>query len=234
MRDILFGLRTLRRSPWFTAMAVVTLALGIGATTAVFSLVNAVLLQSFGYADPARLVLIRGLDQQGRPTGVSSGDFQAFEERARAHSFQQIGAVRPQSFTLTGARQPENFFGEIVTADCLKALGAAPLMGRVFSGADFQSGAPQAAVVTYTLWQTSLEADPKAIGRRVMLNGSEYTVIGVMRPAFQFPHPAYRIWVPWRLNAADIANHNIRAYTLAARLRPGVSQAAADAELQSL
>ncbi len=79
-----------------------------------------------------------------------------------------------------------------------------------------------------------MEADPHAIGRRVMLNGSEYTVVGVMRPEFQFPHPAYRIWVPWRLTAADMSNHNIRAYTLVARLRPGVSQAAAAAELQSL
>ncbi len=126
MRDILFGLRTLRRSPWFTLMAVFTLALGIGATTAVFSVVNAVLLRSFGYADPARLVLIRGLDKQGRSTGVSSGDFLALLQRA--HSFQQVGAVRPQSFTLTGAREPENFFGEMVTAGCLSALGAAPLM----------------------------------------------------------------------------------------------------------
>jgi putative ABC transport system permease protein len=232
MRDILFGLRTLRRSPWFTAMAVVTLALGIGATTAVFSVVDAVLLRSFGYADPARLVQVAGIDKQGRPTGISSGDFLAFQQRA--HFFQQIGASRPQSFTLTGSRDPENFYGQMVTAGCLRALGAAPWMGRVFRGADYQSGAPETAVVSYIFWQTSLEGDPNAIGRRVMLNGTEHTVVGVMRPEFQYPHPVFRIWVPWRLTAADTANHSIRAYTLVARLRPGVSPPAADAELKSL
>ncbi len=232
MRDILFGLRALRRSPWFTGMAVVTLALGIGATTAVFSVVNAVMLRSFGYADPARLVQIAGIDQQGRPTGISSADFLAFRERARA--FREIGAARPQSFTLTGLREPENFYGEMLTAGSLRALGAVPLMGRIFGEPDYRSGAPPVAVVSYTLWQTSLEADPRAIGRSVMLNGSPYTVVGVMRPEFQYPHPVFRIWVPWRLNAADTENHNIHAYTVVARLGPGVSPVAANRELRGL
>ena len=232
MRDILYGLRALRRSPWFTGMSVLTLALGIGATTAVFSLLNAVLLRSFGYADPERLVQVSGLDRQGHTTGVSSADFLAFQ--ARSHSFQQIGAARPQSFTLTGAREPENFFGEMVTAGCLSTLKAPPLMGRVFTAADFQSGAPDAAVVSYTTWQTSLEADPDVIGRRVTLNGSAFTVIGVMRPDFQYPHPAFRIWAPWRLTAADTTNHGIRAYTLVARLRSGVTRESANAELAEI
>ena len=232
MRDILFGLRSLRRSPWFKGISVLTLALGIGATTAVFSLMNAVLLRSFGYADPARLVQIGGLDKKGQTTGVSSADFLAFQ--ARAHSILQIGAARPQSFTLTGAREPENFFGEMVTAGCLSALAAPPLMGRVFTESDFQSGAPDVAVVSHVTWQTSLESDPNVIGRRVMLNGRAHTVIGVMRPDFQYPHPAFRIWTPWRFTAGDRSNHGIRAYTVVARLRPAASRASVQAELQTL
>jgi predicted permease len=232
MRDLIFGLRSLRRSPWFTGISVLTLALGIGATTAVFSVVNAVLLRSFGYADPARLVQLGGTDKQGRTTGVSSADFLAFQ--ARAHSFQAMGLARPQSFTLTSAREPENFFGEMVTVGCLSALGAAPLMGRVFNDTDFQSGAADVAVVSYTTWQASLESDPNVIGRRVMLNGSAYAVIGVMRPDFQYPHPAFRIWAPWRFTAGDRANHGIRAYSLVARMRPGATRASAEAELQGL
>ncbi|MBZ5624782.1 MAG: hypothetical protein LAQ69_39690 [Acidobacteriia bacterium] len=102
--DLSFGLRTLRRSPWFTLVAVLTLALGIGANTALFSVVNAVLLRSFGYADPCRLVQISGTNKKGQGTGVSIPDFRVFQ--ARAHSFQQIGTTRLQTFTRWGRTSP--------------------------------------------------------------------------------------------------------------------------------
>ena len=207
LSDLSFGLRTLRRSPWFTLVAVLTLALGIGANTALFSVVNAVLLRSFGYADPGRLVQISGTNRQGRPTGVSLPDLRAFQ--ARAHSFQQIGTSRLQTFTLMGPHEPENLYGQLVSSECLSTLGATPLMGRTFAGADFESGAPPVVLLSHRLWQTSLEGDPRIIGRRILLNGAEYSVIGVMRPEFQYPHPVFQVWTPMQFTTADLLNRTL-------------------------
>lgn len=230
--DLSFGLRTLRRSPWFTLVAVLTLALGIGASTALFSVVNAVLLRSFGYADPGRLVQISGTNKTGQLTGVSIPDLRAFQ--TRTHSFQQIGTSRHQTFTLMGLHEPENLYGQLVSSECFAALGATPLMGRTFADADFQSGAPPVVMISHMLWQTSFEADPHIVGRRILMNGAEYSVIGVMRPGFQFPHPVFRVWVPLQFTPADLANHTLHSYTLIARMKPGVALKAAQAELQSL
>jgi putative ABC transport system permease protein len=232
LRDLSFGLRTLRRSPWFTLVAVLTLALGIGANTALFSVVNAVLLRSFGYADPDRLVQISGTNKTGQPTGVSIPDLRAFQ--TRAHSFQQIGTSRLQTFTLRGPHEPENLYGQLVSSECFAALGATPLMGRTFADADFQSGAPSVVMLSHMLWQTSFEADPHIIGRRILMNGAEYSVIGVMPPEFQFPHPVFRLWVPLQFTPADLANRTLHTYTLIARMKPGAALKAAEAELQGL
>ena len=230
--DLWYGLRTLRRSPWVTGVAVLTLALGIGANTALFSVVEAVLLRSFGYADPGRLVQISGTNKNGQPTAVSIPDFRAFQ--ARAHSFQSIGTSRLQTFTLLGAREPENLYGQLVSSECLPTLGAVPLMGRLLAGSDFQSGAPGVVVLSHRLWQGSFAGDPRIIGRHVMLNGSEYAVVGVMRPEFQYPHPVFALWMPLRFTAEDLSNRNLHTYTLVARMKPGVKLAAAQAELRSL
>jgi putative ABC transport system permease protein len=230
--DFSFGLRTLRRSPWFTLVAVLTLALGIGANTALFSVVNAVLLRSFGYADPGRLVQISGTNKIGQSTGVSIPDFRAFQ--TRAHSFQQIGTSRLQTFTLTGPHEPENLYGQLVSTECFATLGAAPLKGRTFAEADFQSGAPSVVMISDHLWQTSFEADPQIVGRHVLMNGAGYSVIGVMGPEFQFPHPVFQLWTPLRFTAEDLANRTLHTYTLIARMKRGVKLQAAQAELQGL
>ena len=182
LNDLKFAVRSLVRTKGLTITVVLTLALGIGASTAIFSVVNAVLLRPFGYAEPKRLIEIHGLDKDGKETGVSVRDFEAFQERA--HSFQRMGMSRLQTFTLSGLRQPENVYGELVSRECLATLGANPLMGRTFLTGDFQSGAPQVAILSHKLWQTSFEADPHIIGRRILMNGEEYTVIGVMAPDF--------------------------------------------------
>jgi putative ABC transport system permease protein len=230
--DLSFGLRTLRRSPWFTLVAVLTLALGIGANTALFSVVNAVLLESFGYADPGRLVQIAGTNKKGQATGVSIPDFRDFQ--TRAHSFQQIGTSRLQTFTLMGPHEPENLYGQLVSSECFAALAAVPLMGRNFADADFQSGAPLVVMLSHRLWQSSFEGDPRVVGRRILMNGSEYSVIGVMRAEFQFPHPVFRLWTPLRFTPEDLANRTLHTYTLIARMKPGVAISAAQAELQGL
>src|SRR5690242_466127 len=151
-------MRMLRRNPGFTLIAVLTLALGIGANTALFSVVNAVLLRSFGYADPAGLVEISGINKKGQATGVSLPDFQAFQSRAR--SFERIGVSRVQTFTLSGPREPENLYGQLVSRDCFDALGSVALVGRTFTAADFDAAAPPVAVISYPLWRNTFGADP--------------------------------------------------------------------------
>src|SRR5437879_1368804 len=230
--DLRFALRTWRRARGFAAVAVLTIALGIGATTALYSVVNAVLLRSFGYADSGRLIQISGTNKQGQPTGVSAPDFQAIQRQAR--SFQQVGASRVQAFTLTGLREPVNVYGQLVSSECFPILGANPILGRVFSDADFLSGAPPVAVLSFKLWQRDFARDPGIVGRRLLIDGANYSVIGVMAREFQFPHPAFLIWTPWRLSPAEIANHRAHSYRLIARLRPGMTQQAAATELQSI
>ena len=222
----------LRRSPGFTILAVLTLALGIGANTALFSVVNAVLLSGFGYVDPANLLEISGINKKGQTTGVSLPDFQAFQARAR--SFEHIAVSRVQTFTLNGPRELENLYGQLVSRECFDVLGSRPVLGRTFVPGDFDSGAPLVAMISDPLWRTSFSEDPAIAGRRVVMNGAEYTVIGVMEPGFQFPHSLFKVWSPWKIGPEDLANRIAHNNTLIARLRPGVKPAAAQAELESL
>ena len=167
IRDVEYGLRTLARSPWFTAVSVLTLALGIGTNTALYSVVDAVLLRSTGYADPATLVQISGTNRQGQAVGVSLADMQSF--RTRAHS-----VARNRRF----ARTDIHHDGRERAAECLRPArfptSALPSSGprRCSAGSsaagDFQSGAPPVAVIAHRLWQTAFQGDPRIIGRRVL------------------------------------------------------------------
>src|SRR5262252_3690273 len=213
--EIRFAVRTWRKAPGVAAVAVVTIALGIGATTALFSVVNAVLLRSFGYAESDRLIEISGRNKQGQQTGVSAPDFQAIQQRA--HSFDVVGMARVQAFTLTGAREPVNVYGQLVTRECFAALGAKPLIGRVFAESDYASGAPAVALFSFKLWQRDFAGDSHIVGRRLLIDGTNYTVIGVMPPEFQFPHPAFLMWAPWQLNAAENANRRAHSHRVVAR-----------------
>src|SRR5579885_2792058 len=231
-REARIAVRGWTRTPGFAAAAMVTLALGLGVGTALFSVLNAVLLRSFGYSDPARLLEISGRSRQGQPTGVSAADFQAIRRRAR--SFAAVGAARFQSFTLVGGREPESLYGQLVSEDCFRVLGARPLLGRLFTGGDFETGAPAVAILSYKLWQRSFSGTAAVIGRHVFLDGVDTLIVGVMPPEFQFPHPAFQLWVPARVSAAELAGRRIRLYSLVARLKPGVPPETADSELRSL
>jgi len=227
-----FALRTWRKSPGLAAVAVVTIALGIGATTALFSVVHAVLLRSFGYADSERLMEISGKNRQGQQTGVSAPDVQAIQQRA--HSFELVGMGRVQAFTLTGAREPVNVYGQLLTRECFAALGAKPFIGRVFAESDYASGAPAVAILSFKLWQRDFAGDAGIVGRRVLIDGTNYTIVGVMPPEFQFPHPAFLMWAPWQVNAAEYANRRGHSHRVVARLRRNATRQAAAAELDTI
>src|SRR5580693_3414973 len=177
--DIRFAVRQLLRSPAFFATAMLSLALGIGATTTMFSAFRSAILKPLPYADPERLVEIQKLILDGRPVSVTVDDLGFV--RAHATSFEALGTYGFfHPFTMTGMGEPASVVARVAEPDIFSTLGTRPLLGRVFSRGDFENGNPLTAVLTWDLWTKQFNADAGAIGRRVMLDNASYTVIGVM------------------------------------------------------
>ncbi|HXJ05877.1 MAG TPA: ABC transporter permease [Candidatus Acidoferrum sp.] len=227
VQDIRYSLRMLRKNPGFTCVVVLTLALGIGANTAIFSIVNGVLLKPLPYADSARLAGIflhgKGLDRDV----MGNADFLALAEHQQA--FEHVAAFSPSSmgFTLTGLGVPQMIPGTSATADFFSVLGVRPFLGRVFLPEEGKPGGPLAVVVSQHFWEEFLHADPGAVGRSLMLDGKSYTVVGVMPRDFHFgPHSD--LWPVLQLQPP----HERPPYWLVSigRLKPGVSVAQASAD----
>jgi putative ABC transport system permease protein len=185
MRDIQYAGRTLRRNPGFTSVALLSLALGIGANAAIFGLFHAVLVRPLPYKDPDRLLSLM-LVTKSSPAGfVFTPEFVAW--RASSRDFEELTAWNDEQFNLTGAGSPERVIGASVTANFLPLLGVQPALGRNFSSADGNVGPERAAILTHDLWQRHFGSDPLVVGRAVMLNDQPCTVIGVLPPGFRFP-----------------------------------------------
>ena len=190
-QDLRFGARMLRKNPGFTAVAVLTLALGIGANSAVFSILDAVLIRPLPYPHAERLVKadtynLKSGDFYGK---TSYPDFMDWTEQN--HSFDKLAAYEEKTFNLAGILQPEHIKGDVVSPDFFETLGIQPYKGRSLAGAQSQ----QAVVLSYALWYRSFGSDPGAIGRSITLDAYSYDVIGVMPPGFQFPDPQTELWV---------------------------------------
>ncbi len=178
LADIRFGLRMLRKSPGFTAVAMLTLALGIGANTAVFSLVYAVLLQPLPYKNPARLVV---LNETTPKVGTVSVSYQNFLDwRTQSHSFSQMTAVHQSNFNLAGISQPENISGDAVSPEYLSMMGVRPFLGRDFSASEDKAGTAPIVLLGYSLWQSHFGGDPDAVGKTISLDGRAFTIVGVL------------------------------------------------------
>jgi hypothetical protein len=168
LTDIRYALRMLRKNPGFTSVAVLTLALGIGANTAIFSVVNAVLLQSLPYQDPDRLVWIASGDSaNGFGDNISLADFQ--EWKARSHSFDHMAAFQGAWFTLAGD-EPQRIHGDLISADWLPTLGVRPMMGRNFEPDEEAAGRDAVVILSDDCWRRRLNADPNILGKRLILN----------------------------------------------------------------
>jgi len=232
-QNIRYGLRMLARSPGFTAVAVLTLALGIGANTAIFSVVNAVLLRPLPYKDPDRLVRIwETRPGQAFPrTVISQGEYLTWREQAR--SFEQLAIIDYPGFSLSDGGEPEQTPGAVVTTNFFEMLGIAPALGRSFAAGEGGPGHERVAILSYALWQRHFGGAANALGKTIHVDGKPYTVIGVMPRGFGFGGPT-DIWVPFEF-AADEENrwssHYLEAY---GRLRPGVSMQQAESELNSI
>src|SRR5438034_11425666 len=192
LNDLRYGIRMLLKSPGFTTVVILTLALGIGANTAIFSVVNAVLLKALPYREPERIVMLwtdnpslnLGLHELP-PTPTDLLDW-----RNQAQSFEQIAAFRARPADLSEQGDPERVGGVQVTANCFSLLGAQPMFGRVFSTDEEQPGKDKVAIISHNLWQRRFGGDANIIGQFVTINHERHAIIGVMRPGFNFPRGA--------------------------------------------
>jgi putative ABC transport system permease protein len=229
-QDLRFGARMLRKRPGFTLFALLALALGIGANTAIFSIVNAVLLRPFPYQAPERLVILLDLVPGG--TGFSPSYPNFVDWRAQNTVFDSIAAVRQsESFNLTGTGEPERLQGRRVSAEFFATLGVKPLVGRDFLPEEDRAGATPAMILSYGLWQRRFGADPSIIGKQLTLNLQSYTVIGIMPANFHFGAEA-DVTVPIGLQAERFRlRGRDPGADVVARLKPQVSQQQAETEL---
>lgn len=228
-KDIRFGLRTLVRNPATTLLAMLTLALGIGANSAIFSVVNRVLLDPLPYPRPDELVmLMESAPKLGFPRfSVSPPNFDDF--RRQNKSFEHLSAYGRERFNLTGREQPEVILGAQVSPDFFQMLEVDPAPGRGFREEEGRPGQARAVILAHGLWQRLFGADPKIVGRPITLNGESYTVVGVAPRGFELPRRT-ELWVPLAL---DLANENRGAHYLGAigRLKQGVSLEMAETEM---
>jgi putative ABC transport system permease protein len=230
LHDLRYALRSLARSPGFTFAAVVTLALGIGATTAIFSVVDAVLLRPLTYRDPGRLVLVweRFAARHQETNVVNPGNY--LDWRDRATSFTDLAAFTWTEETFTGG-DPQIVQGRAVTPTFFRTLGAAPQLGRVFTAAEAAPGGPHVIVLSDGLWRQRFGGDSSIIGRAVPVAGGNAIVLGVMPPAFRpMPWGTEQFWAPFRLDPHDRSRTG-RYAMVVGRLRPGVTAAQAQAEM---
>jgi putative ABC transport system permease protein len=228
VQDLRYGLRQLRRNPGFTAVAVLTLALGIGANTAIFSVVNAVLLRPLPFRDPSRLVLLWSRFPRwgfSGPGALTDPDFVEWRKQNRV--FGQVAAFRGQTSNLTGEGEPERLLGTTVTASFFPLLGVSPELGRVFTLSEEKPGQEDRVVLSHELWARRFRSDPDILGKPITLDGHSFTVVGVMPAYFQFPNQA-EFWTPLVLTASR-ANAEDQ---IVARLKPDVTLARADDDIQ--
>ena len=184
LTDLRFAFRQLAKSPGFTAIAVLTLALGIGACTAIFSVVNSVLLRPLNFSEPDRLVVIRETNLPEFPEfSIAPGNY--FDWRQQSVSFAHLAAVRGGSYNLTGLGDPVRVFCERVTANYFPMLGVHPALGRAFTEAEAAAGQASVVVLSHGFWQRQFGGRPDILGSTVQLNGQTYTIIGVMPENFQ-------------------------------------------------
>jgi putative ABC transport system permease protein len=219
------------RSPGFAAAAIIALGLGIGANTAIFSLLNAVLLRPLPYKDPSRLVTVWQQPPSSGMNDVSAADF--LDWRARSHAFERIAAWSGTSFNVTGGDRPEKLIGMHVSSGFLETLGATPAVGHGLPAEEERPGAERSVVIGDSLWKRRFGGDRSAIGRTIHLDRRPYTVVGIMPPGFQFEDRDYELWVPLTLDPAR-ASRNFYDLETVARLKPGIAIQQARSEMDSI
>ncbi len=231
-QDVRYGLWMLRRNPGFTFVAVLTLALGIGANTAIFSVVNAVLLSPLPYPQPERIVVVGAREKKyGAQRRLSGPEFVELGQQNQV--LVHWSTFETREFILTGQDSPEQVKGRRISQELLPLFGVSPHPGRAFSTEEFQPGHDQVVLISHRLWQRRWAADPNLIGQAVTLQQKSYTVIGVIPPGFNF-FPDTDVFVPAAFDAEQLNNPVAFVFPTLARLNPGVTIERAQRELNTL
>ncbi|HKT22974.1 MAG TPA: ABC transporter permease [Terriglobales bacterium] len=230
--DLRYGLRILRKSPGFTIVALLTLAIGIGANTAIFSIVDAVLLRPLAMQKPDRVMLVQETWQGRGGGGLSVGNF--VDLSRETSSFSSVSASAAAAFNLATEDSPERIDGELVTAEYFSTFGVAPMIGRVFTPDEDAPGHAPVAVLSESLWKTRFHSDSGILGESIQVNGAPMTVVGVMPHSFDPLLSKSLIWVPAAFTAAQKRDHDNHYLLIFGRLKDGVSLATARAELKVL
>ncbi len=234
LQDLRYALRSLAKSPAFTAAAILTLALGIGANSAIFTIAERVLLRPLPYYDSAKLVQIWNSYLPGFPqVEMSPGDFQDFKQQSRSFSQMAAYVSLPQGFNLTGDGEAQRLEARYATSGFLPLLGIRPVAGRNFVPEEDQPGAALTVIISHRLWQDRFGSDSQAIGRMLQLDGKSYQLIGVLPQDFQIS-PNADIWLPIGEFGDDLTSHIHHEFDIVARLKPNVSLPQARAEVESL
>jgi predicted permease len=230
-QDVTFAIRQLAAHPGFTLIAVVTLALGIGATTAIFSAVHAVVLRPLPVQDPGKLLFVTET-WRGRPSDVSAGNFT--DMMAEQTVFERAAAIQYSSFNLSTDENPERIIGARVSDGFFDLFGVAPALGRAFRPEEDRPGGETVVMLSHRLWLRRFGGDRSIVGKPIRLGGLPYTVVGVMPPHFDLTSDSEELWVPIAFTPERKAMHDEHYLTVVARPRPGVAQARIDEELKTI
>jgi putative ABC transport system permease protein len=233
LQDIRFGLRTLAKNPGLTGVAVVALALGIGANTVIFSSVNAMLLRPFAFKDLDRAVAVWETVPKQDVDHMSAAPANFRDWTEQSTGFDQLAASHGWDVNLTGSGLSERVEGVQVTRDFFALLGIVPQLGRAIAAGDFEPGRSSAVVLSYRFWQQHLGADPGIVGKNLLLNGAKFTVIGIMPSDFDYPVGA-EAWAPLNMTVAQQANRSDHYLDVIGRLKTGVSKQQAQADLNTI
>ncbi len=240
VQDLRYALRQLRKKPGFTLVAVITLALGIGANTAVFSVVDAVMLRPLPYYQPERLVEAESVNSHNPNSGaICYPDF--LDWRAQNHTLEHLVSYRDSLFTLTGLERPVQVDAEVVSWDLLPALGVRPELGRGFT-ADEEKVGTKVVLISHSLWTSQFASDPAIVGRGVRLSGDLYTVVGVMPPTFRFPvyKPRNSVWTTLAVDDdandphSNVKNRGSHFLSVFGRVKPGATVEQASQDLRAI
>jgi putative ABC transport system permease protein len=228
-RDLKYAWRGLGRAPAFAAVAIVTLALGIGANTAIFSIIHAVFLRPLPYQNPDELV--RLYETEDAPGNYPFAGLDYLDWKAQNHSFADMTTFSyGQDINLSGAGQPDHVIGTHTEANFFSVLGVRPLLGRTFVSGENEPGHDRVVILSYGLWKSKFDADPNIVGRQVELNDRKFDVIGVMSAGYRFPSRA-QLWVPLDMSAKNLGHRGSHWLNAIGRLKPGVSLQQAQAEM---
>jgi putative ABC transport system permease protein len=232
--DVRFALRALRKSPGFTAVVMLTLALGIGATTAIFTVVDAVMLRPYPYPDIDRIMILRETTRDGQALSVAWPNFQDWH--AQNQVFEHFGLYRPMVMNLTGGDRPERVVSSLISSEVLPALGIQPFLGRAFAADDDQAEAPAIAIVSDRFWRSRFNAAATAVGTSILLDGEPHTIVGVMPAGMRFPSRLTDVWLPAGrfVRTFPSARGAHPGLTVVARLKPGIGVQRAAADMDAI